>query len=202
MSVAIYGAGGHARAVANICKLIGKNIYGFYDDCFCKEEEIFGAPQKGCFNAIVRDRKEISEVYLAIGNNERREESFYFLENHGFIMPTLIHPKSFIESNVVIGRGTVVCIGAILCTDVKIGEGCIINTGSTVDHETLIGNFVHLAPQVAVAGRVEIGDNVFIGIGANVADKLKVGKRSIIGAGSTVLSDVPENGKALGVWHK
>lgn len=41
--------------------------------------------------------------------------------------------------------------------------------------------------------------DVFVGAGANIIQGVRIGMKSIIGAGSTILSDVPENCKVVGL---
>ncbi len=198
--VAIYGAGGHARVLASILHQLKLPILGYFDDSFDGPEIIQGAPILGQFGDIVKYREKASSAVLAIGDNALREKAFNFLQQEGFSMPPLIHPSAIVESDVTIGEGTVICIGATVGTEVRIGNGVILNSGSLVDHECHISNFVHLAPKAAIAGRASIGRKTFIGINASIANNIKVGEEVTIGAGSIVLRNVPERTKVLGVY--
>jgi len=197
--VAIYGAGGHARVLASILHQLNLPILGYFDDSFVGSEIIHDAPVLGRFNDIVKFRQKTSSVVLAIGNNTMREKAFHFLKKEGFLLPTVIHPRAIVESDVTAGEGSVICIGAVIGTEVKIGRGTILNTGCLVDHESKIGDFVHLAPGAAVAGRTSIGNGTFVGMNAILSDKIHIGMNAVIGAGSVVLRDVPDNHKVLGL---
>jgi sugar O-acyltransferase (sialic acid O-acetyltransferase NeuD family) len=199
---AIYGAGGHSRVVASILRVNRVPLLGFFDDSYSGQKEMIqGAPLLGSFRAILDFQEQIEGVYLALGNNRQRGEAFFFLQEHAFVLPYLIHPRSLAEDDVSLGPGSVVCLGSLLCTEARIGQGCIINTGSTVEHETVIGDFVHLAPRVTVAGRAKIGDYTFIGMNASIGNGRSIGRDVVIGAGSVVLRDVPDNARVVGVYH-
>ncbi len=199
---AVYGAGGHARVIASILRACKIPLLGFFDDAFCgKEEYIQGSTVIGRFEDMLNAKSQIEAAYLAIGDNAARQRAFFLLKENGFSTPSLIHPTTCIEDNAAVGEGTVICLGAIIATEVQIGTGCIINTGVSVDHESKISDFVHLAPKTTIAGRVVIGSLTFVGIGAAVAQNLKIGERAMIGANSVILKDVPPDKKVVGVFH-
>ncbi|MBU2548167.1 MAG: acetyltransferase [Proteobacteria bacterium] len=199
---AVFGAGGHARVVGSILRAVGREIIGFFDDSFHNDTEIIqGAPLLGRFGDLDRFRGEIEAVYLALGDNARRQAAYADLDGRGFRLPALVHPRSLVEADASVGAGSVVCLGAILAAEVRIGPGCIVNTGASVDHECEIGDFVHLAPRATVAGRTRIGPGAFVGAGAVIADRLRIGRGVIIGANATVLADVPDGARIVGV-HK
>lgn len=139
-------------------------------------------------------------IKLALGDNVKRQEAFHQLQQWGFFLPPLLHPRANIEVDAQVGEGTVVCLGAMLGTESVVGRGSITSQepSSTMSHpwETF-----HIAPGAVIAGRTHVGDRVFVGMNACIADGLRVGDNSIIGAGSVVLADVPEGAKILGIHH-
>lgn len=198
---AVYGAGGHSRVVAAILRALELTVYGYYDDAFTGSEMILGSPVRGLFADIDQARPACANAALALGDNQKRMQAFERLDELGFTLPSLVHPSALIEPDADVGPGTVICLGAKLCTQAVVGRGVILNTGASVDHESSIGDFVHLAPGAVVAGRTKIGERTFVGMNACIADGLTIGSRAIIGAGSIVLADVPSGMKVLGVHH-
>ncbi len=175
-------------------------MIGFTDDVIKKPDEtIFGKPIVGPHSIWEKLKKQgIKTAIVAIGDNKIRAQRFEQLCKLGINIINAIHPKATIAPSVEIGKGVVVCSGAIINTLAKIGNNCIINTGAIVDHEDLIGDNVHIAPGVALAGRVTVKENTFIGLGSVVKEYVTIGKNVIIGAGSVVLKDIPDNTMAAG----
>jgi sugar O-acyltransferase (sialic acid O-acetyltransferase NeuD family) len=202
ISIAIYGAGGQARVAASIIRRLGGMVYGYFDDSFDGEEIIDGAPVMGMFRDILNVQSACQTACVAVGDNRKRQQAFFFLNEHGFHLPPLVHPQALVETDAMVGEGSVVCLGAMLGTKAVIGRGVIINTGASVDHESCIGDFAHLAPQAAVAGRTVIGEGTFIGMSAAIADRLNVGDWAVIGAGSVIIRDVPGHQTYVGVPAK
>lgn len=199
----VIGCGGHARAVGAALHALNITIHGYLDASFKKGQvEII---KHGALIGTIDYLSQIDsleyDIYVAVGDNQKRLIVIEHVMSMGFAMPPLLHPKATLESDCEINMASFVCIGTILATEVKIGKGAIINTGTSIDHESSIGDYTHIAPNVTVAGRVSIGESVFVGIGASIAQSIVIGNGAIIGAGAIVLKDVPENTKVLGVYH-
>ena len=189
----ILGVGGHSRVVIDIAQNLGLDISGLYDDnpnTYGKEYN--GIKVLGPINAIVS-----GTAVIAIGNNQIRKNIVD--QSSPINWKTLIHPFSYISSNVEIGDGTVIMAGAIVQPGAKIGRHCIINTGACVDHDCIIEDFVHIGPNSALAGGVTVGEGTFVGIGSSLVPYVTIGKWSTIGAGSAVITDIPDNCMAAGV---
>ena len=204
----IIGAGGHARPVIDIAQ----SLTDFQEsrlELMCidtnysgQDEDILGVPVIGGMDKLSDFSTEITDIFVAIGDNAERKKISSEIQALGFELIELVHKSAILTTNVKIGAGSLVCAGAILNPDVTIGEGCIINTGAIVDHETTIEDFAHIAPGVKIAGRVSIGELTFVGIGSVIIDKIKIGARAIIGASSVILGDVAEGEKVVGIYKR
>lgn len=201
-AAAILGAGGHARVVVSILRALEIPVLGcFDDDTRLGQSPIKETPLLGRCDDIEQHRKNITHVYLGIGDNQVRAKMYSRATGLGFSLPALVHPAARVEADASIGPGTVVCLGAIVATGASVGCGCILNTGCVLDHESSLGDFVHLAPRSVIAGRTKIGQRSFIGMGAAVAQCLTLGSAVTIGANAVVLRDVPDSAKIVGVHH-
>lgn len=189
------GAGGHAKVCYDIAQKMNKwNEIIILDDNLENDYfEITGSISK------FEDYLGTSDFFVAIGDNETREEMTSKLINKDAIMATLIHPQAIIASNVEIGVGTVVMAGVVINSATKIGEGCIINTSSSIDHDNIIGDFVHISPGVHLAGSVSLGNKTWIGIGTTIINNCTIASNIIIGAGSTVIKNIEKEGTYIGV---
>ncbi len=198
----IWGAGGHAKVVADIARLCGyADIVAFIDDVDPNR-----AGQRFC-GSTVRDATCLAGLreaggaaaIVAIGACRPRLEKARQLARHGFPLVTLVHPRAVVAADVSLGAGTVVAAGAVLNPGAAIGAAAIINTAAVVDHDCDIGDGSHIGPGAKLAGHVRTGAEVWVGIGATVIDKVSIGDGAIIGAGAVVLHDVPPRQNAYGL---
>ncbi len=197
-SIAIVGASGHGKVIADIALLNGYDEIVFID----KNPEI---KSLGKYPVVQQDTdmdKYIQEKYdfvVAIGNASIRRKIQTQLEEQGVNVVTLIHPAATVAYDVTIGIGTVVMAGAVINPGTTIGKGCIINTGSSVDHDNVIGDFTHISVGAHTAGTVVMGDNCWLGIGAIVSNNITICDDVFFGAGSVVVRNIEKAGSYIGV---
>jgi sugar O-acyltransferase (sialic acid O-acetyltransferase NeuD family) len=194
----IIGAGGHGRVVADIAIKMNKwQQIAFLDDdrniLSSMGIEIIG--KSNDYLTYINDY----DIFVAIGNNKRREIMLSQLSIAGASIPILIHPSAIIGEKVEVGTGTVVMAMAVINCCSRIGEGCIVNTGATIDHDNVIEDYVHISPGAHLAGTVRIGKGTSLGIGSLVSNNLNITNNSIIGAGTVVIRDIIETGTYVGV---
>lgn len=199
-SIAILGAGGHAKVVISAIIEAGMSVYAIFDDDEKKwGKQILGIPIMGPLELI--KQKKIKKAVIAIGDNSVRKEIAEQLNGYCEWI-TVIHPHSYIHPSVKLGEGTVVFAGAIIQPETEIGMHTIVNTGATIDHDCKIGNYVHIAPGVHLAGNVSIREGTFLGIGSSVINNLAIGEWVIVSAGGIVIKDIPSFSKIAGVPAK
>lgn len=194
-SILIYGAGGHAKVVADLARLCKIDIAGFIDDTNTNREG-----QQFCgsriYNDVERARYKSSDpdlgVIVAVGDCEARGRITAKLVEHNFKLLSLIHPAATVAQPAQISPGTVVMAGVIINADVLVGRNVIVNTGAIIEHDCVIEDGVHICPGVRLGGGVKVGSETWIGIGAIVKDRVRIGKGVIVGAGSLVLKDVAD----------
>ena len=196
--IAILGASGHGKVVADIAKKNGYDSIVFLDD----DETVISC---GAY-PVIGKTKEASDfecdVIVAIGNAKIRQRMQEELLHSGTRVVSLVHPNAVIAEDVEIGIGTVVMAGAVINSGARIGDGVIINTSSSVDHDCMIGNYVHISVGAHVAGTVEIGSHTWIGAGAVVSNNITICGDCMVGAGAVVVKDIKESGTYVGVPAK
>jgi acetyltransferase EpsM len=202
----IWGAGGHAKVVADVVRQQGGwEIVGFIDDANPERRH-----EPFCASTILGGRERLEDLHregvrhalLAFGHCMTRLEHTHLLHRLGYQLPVAIHPRATIASDVTIGAGTVVAAGAVINPGASVGQSVIINTLAGVDHDCRIGDAAHVCPGVRLAGNVTVGTAAWIGIGATVVQNVKIGDRVTIGAGAVVLHDIPAGAVAYGVPAK
>jgi len=181
----IYGAGGHAKVVFEVCAALGLEPM-FIDDVFRSDRKIFGRPV-GCAAEIDWKGLGAFRFIIAIGDNAARGKRFAELIQRGGTALEVAHPSAVISRSAKVGRGSVVMAGAIVSAEAVIGENCIINTGARIDHDCVIGANSHIGPGAVLAGGVQIGMNTWIGAGSVCVSGVKIEGNSVVGAGSIML---------------
>ena len=188
--LAILGASGHGKVVADCAECAGWNEIVFFDDAWPKLKSIGVWGVIGDTNALLNDLAQYAGVIVAIGHNETRLKKQAELLNHDAAMISIIHPDAKISQYAKLGLGSVVMAGAVINVDSAIGVGCIINTSATIDHDCILGDGVHISPGAHLAGGVIVGNNSWIGIGSNVLQLIEIGENTIIGAGAVVVKNI------------
>lgn len=191
MRLAILGAGGHGRVVAESAAALGWTI-SFFDDRHTGNVD--GWPISG----KAADIFDISCdcVLVAIGDNRTRLSWLHKLEEHNLNFATVIDPSALVSPSAEVGAGSFIARGAVVSTGARVARGCIVNTLASVDHDCLLADGVHLSPGVHLSGNVWIGECSWIGTGSSIRNNVMIGQDVVVGVGSAVVRDI-ENGQIV-----
>jgi sugar O-acyltransferase (sialic acid O-acetyltransferase NeuD family) len=188
--LAILGASGHGKVVADAALLVGWQEVAFFDDAWPGVSMVGPWPVIGGSEQLVEEVAAFDGVMVAIGDNAVRLGKLGLFEEKGLKPATIIHPSAVISDYASVGKGSVVCAGAVVNPFAEIGYGCIINTGATVDHDCMVADGVHVSPGAHLGGGVRVGHVTWIGLGACVKQCICIGEESIVGMGAVVIRDV------------
>jgi len=187
----IYGASGHGKIIASILELQSIVI-----DCFIDDN-----PELSylCGIRVMR----INEVHLskqdkliiAIGDNRTRKNIALSQENMFF---NVIHPNTYIDKSVEIGKGNLIAANSTINIDASIGNHCIINTSSIVEHDCILEDYVHISPNATLAGGVKVGEGTHVGASATIIPNVTIGKWATIGAGAVIIENIPDYAVVVG----
>lgn len=190
--LAILGAGGHGKVVADAAILAGFDEIIFFDARWNKQNVHMGFQVVGSEQEILGGKFSFDAAVIAIGDNSIRARWGSRFREYSLPMATIIHPAAVISRSASIGPGSVVFAGAIVNASAVLGEGCILNVASTVDHDCQLGHYVHVASGANIAGEVNIGRESLIGVGAAVRPLTAIGSGVTIGAGAVVIRSVDD----------
>lgn len=195
----IYGAGGHAKVVAEAIISCGLIPHAFIDDAAQANQHnlLIGIPiwspndPRICF--------ESGRFVVAVGDNHHRYKIFKKMDMNKEVFLKVVHKTTVSSPSACIGAGVMILANTIINAQAVIGDHVILNSGSITEHDCIIGDFSHIAPGAKLGGEVRVGQGVLIGIGATIAPRVSIGDWSIVGAGSVVLRDIPKYSVAVGV---
>lgn len=157
---------------------------------------------------IVRTAKE-AEVYfkeknknfvLGIGSPALRHKFYEKFKKLGGSAATVISPFAKIgKIQNVIQEGVNILTDAIIESNNIIGRGSLIHVKSLVSHDVKVGDFCEISPNANLLGNVKIGDFCRLGTGCVILPKIKLGNNVIVGAGAVVTKDVPNDSMVVGI---
>ncbi|WP_028771780.1 acetyltransferase [Shewanella waksmanii] len=195
--IAILGASGHGKVVAEIAELCGYHVT-FYDDAWPTEKHLLDWEVVGDSSLLIDGHSSYDGVFVAIGNNTVRLTKMERLKEAGIKLVSLVHPSAVVSLYAKVGVGSVIMANTVIGTNAILGEGTICNTACSVDHDCEIGDCVHISPGARLAGGVSVGDMTWIGIGASVIQQIIIGSNVVVGAGATVIRDVSDATTVVG----
>ena len=200
-NIIIIGAGQLGILVSNILKRQNIfNIIGFIDsDRNKKNKLINNFKVLGSEEYLLKNKKEIINLAIAIGDIKKRELTIKKLINKNFKFPTILDPSCNIEKDVKIGKGTIVSNSSTILNNTELGEFSIIGTAANILHNVKVENNCIIGGGTTIGSNVCIQKNVFVGVGVTfAAKKITVKRNSFICAGSVVFNTVEARSKMIG----
>ena len=202
----IYGAGGHAKVIISMLRLLDWEIVGMVDDNVPAGTIVSGVKVLGSADLLSDLRAQgicnaVNSIG-GIGNYTIRWNVFQRLRELDFYFPTFVHPAAFVEDSAVLADGVQILAQSYVSAGCSIGFGSLINSGVIISHDTEAGVCVNMSPGALVGGNVKVADYAQIGMGAAVNLGVRIGSAAIIGNSAVVKSDVPAGGRvhAGAIW--
>lgn len=196
--LAILGASGHGKVIADIALLTGWGKVDFFDDRWPSLGKLECWSVVGDTDSLLRAHSSYDGVVVGIGNNPTRIAKQMELYVIGARITTLVHPSAVVSPYAELGKGSVVMANATVSPFVKIGGAVILNTSCIIDHDCILGDGVHISPGASLAGDVQVGSLSWVGIGATIIQQVTVGENVVIGAGAIVIDNISHNLKVVG----
>lgn len=196
--LALFGAGGHGKVVADAALAAGWSEVVFFDDAWPQLKSNGHWPVLGSFDALLREAHTYDGVHVSIGNCVVRWQKYRELRATKARLVAIVHPRACVSPFVHIGLGSAVMAGAVINVDAVIGEACIVNTCASIDHDCHLAAGVHVCPGAHLSGNVTVGARSWIGVGAVVRHGIHVGAHTMVGAGAVVVKPVRDNLTVVG----
>lgn len=169
MEIALIGAGGHAKMVAEMLAATGYRVVAY---CDRRPAPWLDAPRIDDDARIVELPAKVG-VALGVGGIDpgglaRRRRLLESALADGRRAPAIIHPSAVIGRGARIAAGAQVLAGAIVQPGASIGVAAIVNSGALVEHDSEIGDGSHVCPRAVVLADCRVGTDCMIGAAAVV----------------------------------
>jgi sugar O-acyltransferase (sialic acid O-acetyltransferase NeuD family) len=123
-----------------------------------------------------------------VSNMPFKTEYYTYIDKNSHIM----------DRNNKIGKGSIICSGSILTTNISLGNFVHCNINTTIGHDTKIGNFSTISPGVNISGNCDIKDFVYIGTNASIKENVSICENVVIGLNSGVVKNINNWGIYIG----
>jgi sugar O-acyltransferase (sialic acid O-acetyltransferase NeuD family) len=188
--IVLIGGGGHCKSIIDVIEQEGQfRIAGIVDKSEFCGSKILGYSVIGNDSNLSDLAKIYKYAFITVGQIKSptlRIKLFNLAIDAGFVLPSIVSPRSYVSKSSKIGKGTIVMHDALVNSNTEIGDNCIINTKSLIEHDCYISKHCHISTGATVNGGVTVEDGCFIGSGATTKESITITANSFIKAGSVV----------------
>lgn len=188
--LAILGASGHGKVVADAAERTGWDSIYFFDDAWPELMANGYWPVIGSSEELLHNLQNYDGIVVGVGDNRIRHQKLQTLKAAGANIVSVVHPAAAISPYAELGIGSVVFANAVINAGAVVAPGAIINTGAVTEHDCRLGDCVHVSPNATLAGGVSLGRRVWVGASACVKQLVCIGDEAVIGMGSVVIRDI------------
>lgn len=205
MKLAIFGAAGCAKEVADIALEVGYKEIVFLDYEPSERSILdFRVYQESEAGNLAKEEFRFS---IAIGDNHLRKSIYQRFPKLPYV--NLIHPFATFgyrqREALQEKSGNIIAAGARFTNSIIFGNFGIFNLNCTVTHDCILEDFVHIGPGANISGNVHLQEGAYIGANACILqgralnEKRHIGQYSFIGAGAVVTGNVANEAVVKGV---
>ena len=160
----ILGAGQYGQVVQETAQAMGCfEKIGFLDD-----SSPIALGKLADYQSFAR---EYGCAFVAMGNPALRIQWLDKLEQAGYELPVLIHPKAYVSPSAQLGKGCIVEPMSVVHTGCILGKGCLICAGAVVNHASLCGDCVQIDCNATVAGNTVVPSGIKVPSGTVYQNK-------------------------------
>ena len=170
MKIAIFGASGQGREVADICREIGYEEIVFLVSDENEESPVSEKIFLDTKATVLRLKDEGYEFSIGISSTLIRQKIYNNYPNLEY--PNIVHPSSTFgylqRTKFNQSKGNIVSAGVRFTNNIFIGNFGIYNLNATVSHDSIIEDYVSIMSAVNISGNVHIHKGAYIGINAAI----------------------------------
>lgn len=151
----ILGAGQYGRLVLETAEAIGR----FERIDFLDDNSPIAIGRLTDFQDFAEN---YDSAFVAMGNPGLRMQWLDKLEQAGYDLPVLIHPKAYVSPSAVLGKATIVEAMAVVNTEVIVEMGGLLCAGCVVNHNA------HVMPVCQIDCNAVVASNATVPEGTKV----------------------------------
>lgn len=185
--IAIVGAGGFGREIANYAHDAGLTTLGFLDDH--ATGSVGDLPILGRIEDASLDLGRVGFV-IATGEPTTRATLARRVLTRGGRLTTIIHPTAYISRDATLGAGAIACPFSFVGANAQVDVNVALNTYASVGHDAVVGPHCVFSPYSVINGNVILGNGVFLGTHASVTPGRNIQSQTKVAAGAVVTRDV------------
>ena len=200
--IVIWGTGAHAVAIVDAIKeKCEPQVWALICENGAAREEW---SRSGLRIIVKEDLPEardfgVRRLIVAISDNSARASCARWVNDQGFSLLAVVHPRAVISPSAEIGKGSFVEAGAVINPGARIGEAVFVGSGASIDHDCQIEDAASIAAGVILGGVVTVGKRSRLDHGTCVRDGVTIGHDAVITMGSAVVSNIGDGVTAAGV---
>lgn len=172
---------------------------------YMKKDSLFGLPVVAMEEMEARFSPSEHSFFAAnvyTQKNQLRKRLYYAAKEKGYAPASYVSPHAFVWRNCKLGEHCFIFENNVVQPFVTIGDNVVLWSGNHIGHHSTIKDHCFVSSHVVVSGFCSVGESCFMGVNATVANNLTIGDNCIVGAGALILSDVPDDKTAVGIWKK
>ena len=97
-------------------------------------------------------------AFVAIGNTALRMQLLKELEENGYGVVTLVHPRAYVSPSAKLGEGSIVEPLAVVQSNAVIGKGTMVASGAVVKHNAVVGDGCYIDCNSVVLSDTKVPD--------------------------------------------
>lgn len=197
----IIGAGTYGQVYAEYLKE-EYEIKGFFDsNPKLKGRQVSGYPVLGCVSHIEKymEDHDGTNIFIPLGDNDRRVELLERFENLGYNLPSFIHKSVSLSENVVLGKSIYILPSTSIMPYTNIGDYTMISMGVNIAHHVDIAKGCFFSQGCNVGASIKIDKYAYFGMAVAVMTGVKkIGTGSLMGVGAVIIRNVPARAVMVG----
>ena len=203
----VAGSKGFASEIADVVLEHVRHDDLFFFDNQSTDIPDFKFDRYRIIRSLYEARKHFAEAdnrfVIGTGGPRSRRGLCEALQEIGGVVTSLVSVRAHVGAHLnVIHDG--VCIMPLVEIESNniIGKGSLIHVGTFISHDVTIGEYCEISPYVKLLGNTSVGDHTSVGAGAIVLPGVHIGSCVRVGAGAVVTNDVPDYSTVAGIPAK